>query len=442
MSATTAAPPQPPGGTFAALHLPAFRYVWTATVLYFLAIFAQMIARGWLAHELTGTATGLGGVTLAYGVVSVIFTPIGGVMADRWNKRRVTIWAVFAMGVLSAALCAAITTGVLSYWMLLVASAAEAIIFAFIVPSRMALTVELVGSELVHNAVALSQISMNLNRIVGPFAAGVLMAAAWSGPAGVFVLGTVACAAATVCVLRVPPTAGMPRPGASNRSAWAELRSGLAYVRAHPPLGQLLITSLVVTMFGFSYMTFLPAVAEDVFGRGAGGYAQLAAAAALGGLCTALVIAGRFGARHGWRIQIVSGVGFGLGVIGLGLAPSFATALMVCVGLGACVAGFQSMNATLVMASAEAAYHGRLQSMLQLGFSAFGLAGLPLGLLADAFGLRPTMVVMGSICAVTVAAAPLRRTLRGSLRSSAPDAVGDAHRSVLSAPTEAAQRFR
>lgn len=403
-----------PGGTFAALAVPSFRYVWTATVLYFLAIFAQMIARGWLAHELSGTKAGLGAVTLAYGVVSVICTPIGGVMADRLNKRRVTAWMVFAMALLSAALFAALATDRLTYWMLLVASGAEAVIFAFIVPARMALTVELVGRDLLHNAVALSQISMNLNRIVGPFLAGVLMAAAWSGPTGVYLLGTVVCLAATVCVLRVPVTAGVPRPDATERSPVAELRSGIAYVRANPPLGPLLLTSLVVTMFGFSYMTFLPAVSEELFGKGADGYAALAAAAAVGGLATALLIAGRFGARHGWNIQIVSGVGFGIGVIALGLAPSYAAALLVCVALGAAIAGFQSMNATLVMANADPNYHGRLQSMLQLGFSGFGLAGLPLGLTADAVGLRPTMVAMGAICAVTVGVAPLRRLLGGS----------------------------
>jgi MFS family permease len=389
-----------------------FRAVWTATVLYFLAIFAQMIARGWLAHELSGTKAGLGAVTLAYGVVSVICTPIGGVMADRWNKRRVVVWAVFAMAVLSAALCTAIVTDRLTYWMLLVASAAEAVIFAFIVPARMALTVELVGRGLLHNAVALSQISMNLNRIIGPFAAGVLMAASWSGPAGVYVLGAVVCLAATAFMLRVPATAGRPRPGAAERSPLSELRSGLAYVRAHPPLGQLLVTSLVVTMFGFSYMTFLPAVSEELFGRGSDGYALMAAASAVGGLVTALGIAGRFGARHGWRIQLVSGIGFGIAVIGLGLAPSFAGSLLVCVLLGACVAGFQSLNATLVMANADPDYHGRLQSMLQLGFSGFGLAGLPLGLLADAIGLRPTMVAMGTLCALVVAAGPLLRAWR------------------------------
>ncbi len=117
--APTARPGERPAATetttFAALAVGPFRAVWTATVLYFLAIFAQMIARGWLAHELTGTKAGLGAVTLAYGVVSVICTPIGGVMADRWNKRRVVIWAVFAMAGLSAALCAAIVTDRLAY---------------------------------------------------------------------------------------------------------------------------------------------------------------------------------------------------------------------------------------------------------------------------------------------------------------------------------------
>ncbi len=396
------------GGTFAALSVPAFRSVWIATVLYFLAIFAQMIARGWLAHELTGSKAALGGVSLAYGAVSIICTPIGGVLADRLNKRTVTIWSIAAMAALGAALGTAVILDVLTYWMLLFASGAEALIFAFIVPARMALTIELVGPKLLHNAVALSQISLNLNRILGPFAAGVLMAAAWSGPAGVYVLGTVACCAAVFSASRVPVTMGRPREGAGQRSPLGELRSAVTYVREHPPLGRLLVTSIIVTMFGFSYVTFLPAVAEEFFDQGADGYAVLSAASAVGGLAIALVIAGKLGARYGWQIQGISGVGFGIGVAALGLTRSFPAALAVSVALGAAVAGFQSMNATLVMSSADPAFHGRLQSMLQLGFSAFGLAGLPLGLAADAFGLRQTLVTMGVISAVTVVVAQVR----------------------------------
>jgi len=419
-------------GTFAALQVDEFRHVWVATLLYFLAIFAQMIARGWLAHELTGSKAALGGVTLAYGVVSVICTPIGGVMADRWNKRNVTLVALVGMALSSTLLATAVFTDSLTYWMLLVASGVEAVLFAFMVPARMALTIDLVGRERLHNAVALSQISMNVNRIVGPFVAGVLMAAAWSGPGGVYALGAVLCTVAVVSMLRVPAARGRRRDGVVLRSPVVEMRSGIAYVRANPPLGRLLITSLVVTMFGFSYVTFLPAVADEFFDRGADGFALLSALAAVGGLATALLIAGRFGARHGWRIQVVSGVGFGLGVIALGLAPTFPIAMVVCVGLGAAIAGFQSMNATLVMANADGAFHGRLQSMLQLGFSGFGLAGLPLGLAADAFGLRQTMVGMGLVCAAAVGLAQVAGAARRS------DAVHDAPAGAEPAPLAAA----
>ncbi len=88
-------------------------------------------------------------------------------------------------------------------------------------------------------------------------------------------------------------------------------------------------------------------------------------------------------------------------------------ALGVSAVLGAAVAAFQSMNATLVLANAEPAYHGRMQSLLQLGFSAFGLAGLPLGLLADLIGLRPTLAVMGVVAAGTVIFSQLRRRALG-----------------------------
>lgn len=171
--------------TFASLRVPTFRLIRVGGFLYFLAIFAQMVATGRLALELSGSNTGLGAVTMAFGLASLLTTPFGGVIADRLPKRRVLVLATSLLTVSGAFLAAAILTDVISFWMLMVASAVEAVAFSLLVPSRMALTVMLVGPGLLLNAVVLSQISMNANRILGPAVAGGLMAVSWSGPGGV-----------------------------------------------------------------------------------------------------------------------------------------------------------------------------------------------------------------------------------------------------------------
>lgn len=390
-------------GRFAAFGVGAFRRIWFATLCYFLSIFAQGIARGWLALELTGTNTGLGAVTLAYGLAAIVMTPFGGVIADRFPRRRLVLGATTLLGVASLLLGVAVETGTIAFWMLLVGAAAEATAYGILVPARMALTAEVVGPQLLHNAVVLSQVGMNVNRILGPALAGALIAVAWLGPGAVYLFCGALSMAAVVILRGLPPEVGATVPaGQGDRvSAVGSIVEGIRYARRTPQLGRLLATAMVVTCFGFSYVTFLPMVADE-FGTGSAGYSMLSAVGAVGGVIASVAIAGRLGALHGFRVQAVSAFGFGACVVALGLAPSFGVAVVAATVLGACVAGFQSMNGTLAMTVAEPEFHGRMQSLVQLGFALYGLVGLPLGLLADAIGLHAVLVGMGAICMVAV----------------------------------------
>jgi predicted MFS family arabinose efflux permease len=108
-----------------------------------------------------------------------------------------------------------------------------------------------------------------------------------------------------------------------------------------------------------------------------------------------LFVAGRAGGAHARRIQTGSGFAFGGGLVLLATTPNFASALVVVLLVGAAAAGFQSMNNSLVLALSDFEYHGRIQSLMLLSFSGFGMAALPLGQLADRIGLRQTLAAMG-----------------------------------------------
>ena len=109
----------------------------------------------------------------------------------------------------------------------------------------------------------------------------------------------------------------------------------------------------------------------------------------------ALVVARRAGGAHARRIQTASGFAFGAGLMLLAVTPNFATALAVVFFVGAAAAGFQTMNNSMVLALSDLEYHGRIQSLMLLSFSGFGMAALPFGRLADAVGLRRTLMAMG-----------------------------------------------
>jgi MFS family permease len=396
-------------GAFAALRFPRYRLLWLTGVGVFVAVNAQGIARGWLARELTGSNAGLGGVMLGFGLPMLFATPWGGVAADRLSKRMVLVVATAMLVVSSTWIGLAVAVGAIEYWMLVVASGIQAVAFAFFGPARMAFVAELVDRPTVPNAVALGQMSAEATRVVGPALAGIVIGAAAWGTQAVFLAGAALCLVGAVTTCWMPH--GRPAPGRPTRSPVAEIRDGVEYTRRDPSLALLVLTSLGVVMIGFPYMAFLPTVADDLFDVGSGGYGVMSAATSIGAVIAGFAMARRASVDP-WRSMGSAGGLFALGMVALGLAPWFEVALLVLPIVGAAGLAFQSANQSLLLTLSEFEYHGRLQSLVMVGFSGFGIAALPLGLLADAVGLRPTLVGMGIGVGAVMAWYALRRRRR------------------------------
>jgi MFS family permease len=390
-----------PRGTFESLHSPVYRILFTTSVGIFLAVTSQAIARGWLAFELTGTNAGLGGVMLGFGLAMLIATPWGGVAADRFPKRLILFLATGALALSSAWIGLAVVFDVLAYWMLVAASAIQAVAFACYGPARMAFTAELVEQRVLSNAVVLGQMSMEATRVVGPAAAGVLIGVSWFGPGGVFLAGAALCAAAAAFTLRLP--SGHVTAGRRQQSPLAELRDAFAYMRNDPPLLLLAGTSLLVVIAGMPYLTFLPSLAEDVHDAGPQGYGIMSAVGAVGAVSAGLFTA-RPNTASGWRRVGVAGFAMGAGLLGVALSPSTPIVLMMLFVVGGGSLAFQTTTQSMLLTRSDAAYHGRLQAAVMLGFSGFGIVALPLGIIADSIGLPTTLGGMGATIIVTMAA--------------------------------------
>jgi MFS family permease len=369
------------GDTYASLRIPAYRTLFTVGAFGFLATQSQVIARGWLANELADSNTGLGGVFMAFGIPMLIATPLGGVAADRYSKRRILI-VTFGLLVLSSLwIGLGVSFDFIAYWM--------------------ALTGEVVGRELIPNAIILGQLTINGARVVGPAMAGLFIGIAWIGVAGVYYVSAALSAIAIFGCLRLPP--GLPSTARTDTSVRDEFHASLRYVWKHRPVGLLIIVSFVVVMVGFPFVAFLPRFATEVLDVGSAGYGFLAAASAVGAVALSMAIAGRSKGRAAWRIQSVTGVLFGVFLVVLGWAPGYLAAVIAVAAVGAASAGFQAMNNSLVLQLSDLEYHGRVQSLMMLSFSGFGMAALPLGVLADAIGLRETLAIMGATVVVAMA---------------------------------------
>ena len=290
---------------------------------------------------------------------------------------------------------------VLAYWMLVGASAVQAVAFAFYGPARMAFTAELVEPRTLANAVVLGQVSMEATRVVGPAAAGVLIGVSWFGPGGVFLTGAVLCATAMTITRRLPP--GRAAVGREQRTPFGELHDAYRYMRSDPPLLLLVGTSLLVVIAGMPYLTFLPALAEDVHDTGPQGYGLMSAVGALGAVTAGLATA-RPNTSSGWRRMGIAGFAMGVGLVATGLAPTLSATLPMLFIVGGASLAFQTTSQSMLLTRSDPAFHGRLQAAVMLGFSGFGIVALPLGVLADTIGLPTTLGAMGVAIVLTMTA--------------------------------------
>lgn len=398
------------GDRFASLRIPDYRKLWWGGMFVFLATQSQQIARGWLAFELTGSNTALGGVVFGFGVSSLIAIPAGGVLADRVPKRTILLVAQGAIMLAGLAIAVAIATDTVAYWMLVAAGAVQGAGMSLLGPARLAMTADLVDRDSLTNAIFLSNGSIQMTRVIGPAIAGALIGVATIGVGGVYFIG------AGLSTLSLFFTVGLPRgepTRRSHRSPIGDMADGIAYVRRRPELQRLLVVSLLVVMLGFPHVTFLPAMIEEIFELDAWALGLLTTSAAMGAVGSSFLLANSPRDRLP-SLQARAGVLFGLTLLGFAVSPWFWLAVAVMLLVGATSSAFQALNNSLVLTIADVEYHGRVQSLIMLSFSGFGLAALPMGTLADAYGIRETMAGMALLvlASMTISFAWHRRIAR------------------------------
>jgi MFS family permease len=386
------ATPQPLGA-LGILRIGGFLVLYLNATAVFLGVMAQAIARSWLAFQLTGSNAALGGVLLSFGVALLVATPWGGVAADRLPKRLVLQASVAVLALSSAWIGLAVVFDVIQYWMLLGAGVLQAVGFALFNPARMAFLAELVPRGSVPQAVSLLLVNAEVNRVVGPALAGVVIGAVSWGTEAVFLASAGLAAIGVLLTGALPP--GRRRGEPSDRSPLGELADGVRYVRRHDRLGPLLWCGIGVTMVGLPYLAFMPTISSELFDLGSAGYGVLSATSAVGGVAAGLLLGRRSSRARETRVFIVSGVLFGLALCALAVSPNAVVAVVVLFLVGAAMLAFQTTNQSMLIALSDMEYHGRVQGLIMLSYGAFGIAALPLGLLADVVGLRWTLTGMG-----------------------------------------------
>ena len=385
---------------FASLQQRDFRTLWLGGVFSFMGVQMQFFLRGILAWDLTGRKDALGLVYFVFGVALLISTPLGGVATDRLPKRGVILASQSILVASAALMGVAVLTGRVEFWMLLGAGIAQGTAFGFFGPARVAMATDLVGRASLGNAISLQSLAMNGSRVFAPSFAGALAGWAAFGIGGAYIV------AAVLSGLSLLSTIALPNPPAAltgRARPFADIADGIRYVQSVPAIRRIVLTAFAVLMFAFSYVSFVPALIEGEFGLTETEVGIFTSASSVGALVAGIWVAGLADSPRAQNIMTAAGMFFGIMVIALGAAPLFGMALVIAVLAGAGTTTFQTLSNTLALQMADSDFQGRVQSIMQLGFAGFGMTALPLGVLAEWIGLRPTLVIMGVVAVASVA---------------------------------------
>ena len=351
----------------------------------YIGMYVSIVARGYLAYEMTGSAAILGVVSMATGIPMLLLSPIGGVIADRWDRRQILIASQLMMVVTSLLLAAMIHLHLIQIWHLVLFGLAQGAMFTINMPARSSVIPIIVGKELLANAIALTGSGRNLMGVIGPAIASVVIAVPWLGVAGVFDVAGLCYCASTLLMFRLPRNLehrrNIPQIGVLK-----QLTEGFGYIRTRRPLLLLMSLGIVPVLLGMPYQSMLPVFQADVLRVDAGGLGMLFSAAGLGGVLGSLVVTYICNSPHQQIFQVLLGVLFGLTILLFASSTWFLLSVLLITLVGFSGNAYMALNSTLVMMSTDEAYYGRVMSIYMMIWSAMPLFSLPVGVLVDLWG--------------------------------------------------------
>jgi MFS family permease len=353
----------------------------------------QRVAQDWLVLDLThGSGVALGVTTGLQFLPLLLFGLYGGVLADRFRKRRILMITQAVMGVLALVLGILAVTGNAQVWHVYALAFGLGIATVVDNPTRQTFAVEMVGPGDLSNAIALNSAIFNMARIVGPAIAGLLIAAIGTGP--VFLVNSASFGAVLLGLYlmreddlyikeRVPRAKG-------------QLREGLRYVRGRRDLIMVLLVVGFVAAFGMNFQITIALISREVFHTGASSFGLASTLFAVGALGGSLLSARR--RRPRLRLMLVAAAIFGVLEIVTGLMPSYALFLAMLVPTGVALLTFNTTANAVMQLSVPAAMRGRVMGLYMLVFAGSSPIGSPfIGWLAEVFGPRSGVIIGGIV---------------------------------------------
>ncbi|WNV76320.1 MFS transporter [Geodermatophilus sp. DSM 44513] len=410
--------PSDRSGSFRSLRVRNYRFYAASNLVSLTGTWMQRIGQDWLVLQLSGdNGVALGVVTALQFAPTLVLSLYGGVLADRYPKRRMLVATQTLMGLLALLLGVLVASDGIELWHVFVLAGALGSVSAVDAPVRQAFVAELVGPDLLVNAVSLNSTIFNGARLVGPAVAGLLIGAASGDTAPAFLVNAASFAVTIGALLAMRP--GELHATAPVARGRGQLREGLAYVWSRPDLRLAMGLALVLGTFTFNSQVTIALMAREVYGLGAEAFGLLTTCFAVGSLSGAFLSARR-SARPLQRFLVLAAIAFGLLSIACGLMPTFWSFAVLLVPTGAAGLLFAVANNSFVQLGVDPQLRGRVMALY---FTCF-LGGTPLGApligwISERFGAPWGFVTGGAVAVLagTAAAVWLSRGRRVRLEA-------------------------
>jgi MFS family permease len=388
--------------TFSSLYIRNYRLYYIGQIISSSGTFMQSVAQAWLVLQLTDSGIALGITSTLQYLPFLILGPYGGVVADRFPKRKILYITQTLFGILALTLGLLVGTGLVQVWMVYALAACLGLVTVFDNPARQTFYIEMVGPDQLRNAVTLNSILVNVARMIGPTLAAVTIAA--FGLAPCFLINGLSYGMVVIMLARMRAgelqlTPPLPR-------ARGQIQEAFQYVVSTPTLGLPLLIMAIIGTFTYEFHVSLPLLAQNTFKGDPGSYAFLTASMGLGATVGGLVFASRKGVRSS---QLVSACFlFGLAVLGAAFMPSLLLTGLVMALVGIFSINFSSLGNSLLQLESSPQMRGRVMSFWSMAFLGSTTIGAPLvGLFAETAGARWGLALGGIAALVGSALAAL-----------------------------------
>lgn len=401
--------------SFTALRIANYRIYFVSQLIATTGLWMQRIAQDWLIMQLTGSATAVGIIVACQFLPMLFFGMFGGLVADRFPKRRVMMVTQSVAASMAILLGTLALTGVVHAWHVFAIATMLGFVTVVDNPTRQAFVSELVGTAHIRNAISLNSSVFQLGRLLGPALSGALIHAVGQGPS--FLVNGAACLTVVTLlgVMRLSDAVPARAAGAA-RSVRRELLDGIGYIRRAPEIGWTILLVTAAGLFGLNMPVILSAFAKTEFAGGVGGYSLFNSLVAIGALGGALLSAQR-SRNPRLRLLVSCLVGLGLALAAAALSGTEPLFCLVLIAIGLVTLVFLTSANSLVQLTAPPQLRGRVMSVYMLMLLGTQAVGGPLvGWTIDGIGARPAMLLCGLLLAGTTMLAGWGMARRGNLR--------------------------